>query len=117
VVHHGPFEHTSTLKLIEKTFGLSPLTARDSRALDLGVVLQDKPRRHPVPASAIPTSADVVGPANDAAAICSAASTQSVSPQPVRRHAGPHQGGVVSRPGGGSGAGMADFGKELRKRQ
>jgi phospholipase C len=116
VVHHGPFEHASTLKLIEKTFGLSPLTARDAHARDLGLVLRDRPLRHPVPASAIPTSAQVVGPVNDAAAICSAASTQSVSPDPLRRHAGPYHGGAVRRPAG-SGAGMNDLGKELRKNQ
>jgi phospholipase C len=114
VVSHGPFEHASTLKLIETTFGLSSLTARDANALDLGMVLRDEPRRHPVPASAIPASADVIGPANDAAAICSAASTPSVSPYPLARHAGPHHDGWVTRPGGGSGAGMADFGKQLR---
>jgi phospholipase C len=117
VAHQGPFEHSSTLKLIEKTFGLKSMTARDAHANDLGSVLLDKPLRHPVPASAIPTSAQVVGPVNDAAAICSATSTQSVSPHPVRRHAGPHHGGVVRRPGGGSGAGMVDFGQELRKGQ
>src|SRR5512140_3418731 len=32
VVHDGPFEHTSTLKMIESTFGLHPLTARDANA-------------------------------------------------------------------------------------
>ena len=32
VVHGGPFEHASTLKLIETTFGLTPLTARDAHA-------------------------------------------------------------------------------------
>jgi Phosphoesterase family len=30
VAHDGPFEHTSTLKMIETTFGLQPLTARDA---------------------------------------------------------------------------------------
>ena len=33
VAHDGPFEHTSSLKLIESTFGLHPLTARDTNAL------------------------------------------------------------------------------------
>ena len=53
VVHHGPFEHTSTLKLIESTFGLQPLTARDANAENLGQVLRPRPaapgpgRRHP----------------------------------------------------------------------
>ncbi|HVR11669.1 MAG TPA: alkaline phosphatase family protein, partial [Thermoanaerobaculia bacterium] len=49
VVHHGPFEHTSTLKLIETTFGLRPLTSRDAHAENLGQVLERRPRR-PVPA-------------------------------------------------------------------
>ncbi len=43
VVHHGPFEHTSTLKLIESTFGLHPLTARDAHAESLGDVLDHSP--------------------------------------------------------------------------
>ncbi|HXT91157.1 MAG TPA: alkaline phosphatase family protein, partial [Trebonia sp.] len=32
VVHEGPFEHCSSLALIESTFGLKPLTARDKNA-------------------------------------------------------------------------------------
>src|SRR6202000_992880 len=71
VVHHGPFEHTSTLKLIESTFGLNALTARDAHAENLGQVLEHSPRR-PVPAGAIPTSAQVLGPVSDPAAVCSA---------------------------------------------
>jgi len=30
VIHEGPYEHTSTLAMIESTFGLNPLTARDA---------------------------------------------------------------------------------------
>ena len=56
VVHHGPFEHASTLKLIETTFGLTPLTARDTHAENLGQVLERTPRR-PVRPGTIPTSA------------------------------------------------------------
>jgi len=86
VAHDGPFEHTSTLKMIETTFGLKPLTARDANAMNLAQVLN----RHvtaPVPPSAIPTSSEVPGPVGDAAAVCSAASVQSVSPAPVpERH-------------------------------
>ncbi|NJP44777.1 alkaline phosphatase family protein [Actinacidiphila epipremni] len=85
VVHHGPFEHASTLKMIESTFGLRALTARDAHAEDLGQVLQHTPRR-PVPHGAIPRSSDVLGPVSDAAAICSAASTPSISPDPVGTH-------------------------------
>ena len=82
VAHDGPFEHTSTLKMIETIFGLKPLTARDANAMNLAQVLN----RHvtaPVPQSAIPTSSQVPGPSGDAAALCSAASVQSVSPAPV----------------------------------
>jgi phospholipase C len=86
VAHDGPFEHTSTLKMIESTFGLHPLTARDANAMDLGQVLRHEVRA-PGPASAIPTSNQVPGPATDAAAVCSAASVQSVSPPPTSRHA------------------------------
>ena len=82
VVHHGPFEHTSTLKMIETTFGLQPLTARDAHARNLRQVLRHEVR-HIVPESAIPTSSQVPGPTADAAAVCSAASVQSVSPSPV----------------------------------
>jgi phospholipase C len=117
VVHHGPFEHTSTLKLIESTFGLSSLTARDANALDLGLVLQDKPRRDRVPQGAIPTSDQVVGPVNDATAMCGASSVQSVSPEPLRRHAGPDRSGYVAESGSPTGAGMATFGKGLLKGQ
>src|SRR5262245_4447294 len=84
VAHAGPFEHTSTLKLIESTFGLRPLTARDANAMNLGQILHRRVRR-PVPAGAIPTSSQVPGPADDAAAFCSAASVQSTSPAPVSR--------------------------------
>jgi phospholipase C len=116
VIHHGPFEHASTLKLIESTFGLQPITARDAHAENLAQVLEHKPRR-PVPAGAIPTSSEVAGPANDAAAVCSAASVQSVSPAPV--HVGKHYPHVpvLSQPGKPSGAGMAAFGRELGKDQ
>jgi len=55
VVHHGPFEHASTLKLIESTFGLPALTARDANAQNLARVLADRPCNR-VPAGAIPTS-------------------------------------------------------------
>jgi phospholipase C len=82
VAHDGPFEHTSTLKMIESTFGLRSLTARDANAMDLSQVLQHRVRQ-PVPQTAIPASSQVPGPADDAAAVCSAASVQSASPAPV----------------------------------
>jgi len=114
VVHEGPFEHCSTLKLIENTFGLQPLTARDSNALDLGNVLISHPRP-PVRQDAIPTSSQVPGPANDAAAVCSAASVQSVSPRPVRRGQAPDQQQPYVRSGWPTGSGMAGFGSQYRK--
>jgi len=107
VAHSGPFEHTSTLKMIESTFGLHPLTARDGNAMDLRQVLNKKVRQ-PVPPSAIPTSSQVPGPDSDAAAFCSAASVQSVSPSPVskgKHHPAPHAAvQPADRPGLGMGA-------------
>jgi phospholipase C len=118
VVHNGPFEHTSTLKLIESTFGLQPLTARDANAQNLGQVLLRQPRQ-PVPAGAIPTSSQVMGPVSDAAAICSADSVQSVSPPPVRGDDQGQDAAAAAFRGsagvGVSGAGMVAFGREYRQ--
>ncbi|HEX5116867.1 MAG TPA: alkaline phosphatase family protein [Pseudonocardiaceae bacterium] len=110
VVHHGPFEHTSTLKLIESTFGLSALTARDANAEDLGQVLEREPRR-PVRSGAIPRSDQVLGPVSDAAAICGADSARSVSPQPVHRGNGHGDG---PKPRDYNGSGMTTFGREYK---
>ncbi|MBO0784533.1 MAG: phospholipase [Actinobacteria bacterium] len=115
VVHRGPFEHASTLKLIESTFGLQPLTARDANALDLGLALRDSPRPHPVSPGAIPASSQVPGPPDGAAAVCSAASVQSVSPAPVRH--GTRRGlpqSPVPSSGFPSGSGMAELGRQRR---
>ncbi|MGW0628757.1 alkaline phosphatase family protein [Streptomyces sp. NPDC002758] len=111
VAHHGPFEHASSLKLIENTFGLRPLTARDANAQDLGRVLHNKPRRS-VPAGAIPTSAEVLGPVSDAAAACSAGSAPSVSPAPLQtgHHGGKHPATVEPQA-----PGMATFGRQFLK--
>jgi phospholipase C len=114
VVHDGPFEHCSSLKLIENTFGLQPLTARDANALDLGTVLHSHPRPH-VRHGAIPTSSKVPGPANDAAAVCSAASVQSVSPPPVQSGQAPDLRQPYVRSGWPTGSGMAGFGSQYRK--
>jgi phospholipase C len=114
VDHHGPYDHTSTLKLIESTFGLPSLTARDAHARSLGHVLERRPRR-PVPAGEIPTSSEVLGPVSDAAAICSAGSVPSVSPAPVHRGKRPEHAAVLSRSGVPSGAGMVNFGREYRQ--
>jgi phospholipase C len=115
VVHHGPFEHTSTLKLIESTFGLTSLTARDANAENLGDVLERRPR-HPVRKGVIPTSSQVLGPVSDAAAICSAGSVQSVSPQPEHRDRGPHR-HQTHASGYPTGSGMAGLGRDIRKNQ
>jgi phospholipase C len=113
VIHHGPYEHASTLKLIESTFGLQSLTARDANARDLGEVLERFPRRA-VRAGAVPRSSEVPGPANDAAAVCSAASVQSVSPRPVRLGRGDGDPNKHHRSGYPTGHGMAGFGRKLR---
>jgi phospholipase C len=114
VEHHGPYEHTSTLKLIESTFGLHSLTARDAHARNLRRVLDRHPGR-PVPAGAIPTSSQVLGPVSDPAAICSADSVPSVSPAPVHRGERRAEAPVLHRSGVPSGAGMVNFGREARK--
>ena len=114
VAHDGPFEHTSTLKMIESTFGLHPLTARDANAKDLRQVLRH-PVKNPVPASAIPTSDEVPGPASDAAAVCSARSVQSVSPPPTSRHR--HESGLgVPSAGRQTDIGMAALARYYRGR-
>ena len=116
VVHAGPFEHTSTLRLIETAFGLQTLTARDANARNLAQVLTPTPRR-PVHDGAIPASSQVPGPATDVAAVCSAASVQSVSPVPVQSGAAPARAATVPASGVPSGAGMVNFGRQYRNRQ
>ncbi len=126
VRHEGPFEHCSSLALIESVFGLTPLTARDRNARNIRDVLLP----HPVPSqfavqpSCIPTSSDVIGPAisppseselqilegtaqYDPAAICSADSVQSVSPAPVNDPPLPQSFGGIRGLTGTSG--MADL--------
>ncbi|HXW47505.1 MAG TPA: alkaline phosphatase family protein [Streptosporangiaceae bacterium] len=132
VVHDGPFEHCSSLALIESTFGLTPLTARDRYARNLQEVLLPYPvaGRWAVQPSAIPTSSDVIGPAisppsesllqvlegtasYDPADICSADSVQSVSPAPVNDPALPQTFGGI--PGLHGTSGMDDlFGNYFR---
>ncbi|HEX6967251.1 MAG TPA: alkaline phosphatase family protein [Micromonosporaceae bacterium] len=131
IVHEGPFEHCSNLALIESTFGLKPLTARDKNARNLEQILLPKPApaHKVVNPSAIPTSADVIGPAIsppmetlaevltgtaafDPAAICSADSVQSVSPAPLNHPPHPQTFGGV--PGLTGTAGMANMLKSAR---
>lgn len=126
VLHEGPFEHCSSLALIESTFGLTPLTARDRHARNLQDVLlpYPVPGRYAVQPSSIPTSSDVIGPAIsppsesllevlegtaafDPADICSADSVQSVSPEPVNYPPLPQTFGGI--PGLNGTAGMADL--------
>jgi phospholipase C len=114
VVHDGPFEHCSTLKLIENIFGLLPLTARDANALDLGAVLRSGPRPH-VPQDAIPTSSQVPGPASGAAAVCNSASVQSVSPPPAQLGQAPASPPAYARSGWPTGSGMSAFGSQHKK--
>jgi len=82
VIHEGPYEHTSTLAMIESTFGLNPLTARDANALNLSQVIGTT-KRTDDPSSLVPISALVPGPDTGAAAACSITSTQSVPPSPL----------------------------------
>jgi phospholipase C len=115
VINAGPFEHASTLALIETTFGLKPLTARDANAFNLNHVLV-KYARPSVPSGAIPRSSDVPGPANDAAAVCSAASVQSVSPLPVRKGGPGSDAPPIATSGWPTGSGMAGLGAQLKNK-
>jgi phospholipase C len=126
VVKLGPFEHTSSLALIESTFGLHPLTARDKHARNLKDALLPHvvPAREKVKPSAIPKSSNVIGPkisppsesilqvlegtaSFDPADICSADSVQSVSPEPVNHPALPRAFGAIHGLTGTSG--LADL--------
>jgi phospholipase C len=113
VVHAGPFEHTSTLKLIESTFGLNPLTKRDTTANNLGQVLLRQPRS-PVAPGTIPTSSQVMGPVTGAEAACSAGSVQSVSPPPLAVHVQLMPASAAPGAPAASGAGMVQFGRAYR---
>jgi phospholipase C len=133
VGHAGPFEHCSSLALIESTFGLSPLTARDRHARNLQEILlpYPVPGRFAVQPSRIPTSSDVIGPAIsppsesllevlegtaefDPAAVCSADSVQSVSPEPVNHPRRPQTFGGI--PGLTGTSGMSDLLRKQRGR-
>jgi len=96
--------------MIESTFGLHPLTARDANAMDLRQVLRHNPAG-PVPAGAIPASSQVPGPASDAAAFCSAASVPSVSPAPVSK-AKQHAAAPAAQPADRPGLGMAALARQ-----
>jgi phospholipase C len=68
-----------------------------------------------VPAGAIPTSSQVLGPVSDPAAVCSADSVQSVAPGPLRHGHGPHASGPLRPSGWPTGAGMAGLAREQRQ--
>ena len=84
VVGGGPYEHTSSLAMMESLWGLHPLTARDAHARNLLGALDLRHRRSSDPSALIPTAAQVGGPAVGLAAACSLpTATPSVSPAPV----------------------------------
>ncbi|HTW99994.1 MAG TPA: alkaline phosphatase family protein [Acidimicrobiales bacterium] len=96
VIHSGPFEHTSTLALIESTFGLNSLTARDANTKNLAQLLLGAPAASPVdPASSADSGPPISAPSEtlttilegtanfDPAAQCRESSVQSVSPAAV----------------------------------
>jgi phospholipase C len=129
VVHAGPYEHCSSLALIESTFGLTPLTARDKNARNLQELLLPLPVPLRVPPASIPTSSQVIGPAIsppsesllqvltgtaafDPAAVCSADSVQSVSPPPVHVSSRPWV--STASPNLTGTAGMADLSRHYR---
>ncbi|HEX3541996.1 MAG TPA: alkaline phosphatase family protein [Acidimicrobiales bacterium] len=60
VVHGGPYEHTSILRMIESRWNLPPLTARDANAKNLADVLNFN-APNTVAAGAIPSPAIVPG--------------------------------------------------------
>jgi hypothetical protein len=82
--------------------------------MDLRQVLNKKVRQ-PVPSSAIPTSSQVSGPANDAAAFCSATSTQSTSPAPVAKGRKSAAAPVLPQSGYPTGTGMAGLASHYQK--
>ncbi len=126
VVHEGPFQHCSSLALIESTFGLQSLTERDRHARNLQELLLPRPvpPGFAVPSRSIPTSTEVIGPVIsspkesllqvltgtaefDPGAMCSADSVQSVSPAPVNSSSHRHKSSVA--PGLRGTAGMAEL--------
>jgi hypothetical protein len=100
--------------MIESAFGLRPLTARDANAMDLRQVLRHEVRQ-PVPDSAIPASSQVPGPADDAAAVCSAASAQSVSPAPLSKGKANTAAHALPQSGYPAGDGMAGLAHRYNK--
>jgi hypothetical protein len=57
----------------------------------------------------------VLGPVSDPAAICSADSVQSVSPEPVHTGRGKPHHTLIPQSGSPTGAGMVGFGRKYRE--
>jgi phospholipase C len=87
VVHDGPYEHTSVLKMIEWRWGLPPLTARDANARNLAEVLDFSSVRTdtpdvPVLASFVSLPCAIVGSAKSPPAPVPKAATSTTAPAP-----------------------------------
>jgi phospholipase C len=88
VVHDGPYEHTSVLKMIEWRWGLQPLTARDANANNLAEVLDFSTRRTDSPP--VPVLASFVSVA------CGPSSVAKHPPTPIARAAPPTDGDAAA---------------------
>jgi len=93
VVHDGPFEHSSVLRMIEWRWGLAPLTARDANARNLAEALDFSQARTDAPPIPQPTPAVSVR--------CGPLSVAAHPPAPI---SSPAPGGAAT-PAGSSGSG------------
>jgi phospholipase C len=91
VVHsEGPYEHASTLAMIESLFGLQPVhtdaatgaKTRDGYSTNLRNALNPLPRSDD-PSASIPRSTDIPGPLTGLAAACGVTSVQAAPPAAV----------------------------------
>jgi phospholipase C len=124
IVSDGPYEHASTLCMIESLFGLDPIytdpttgdKTRDGYARNLQAVLSTTARTDD-PSTSIPRSTDVLGPVTGAAAACLPTSQVSVSPAAASPPAGlPEFSAPVEVPVGLAGtAGLAALGVRMRR--
>ena len=116
VVHDGPFEHTSTLKLIESTFGLQPLTAGTPTPRTWPRCSSTRPATttyRPARSRRAPTCQ---GPPTTRRRSAARPASSRSRPTPVRKHRhGFAEAHVLHKPGYPTGSGMAGFGKEFRK--
>jgi phospholipase C len=124
IVSDGPYEHASTLCMIESLFGLDPIytdpttgdKTRDGYAKNLQAVLSTTARTDD-PSTSIPRSSAVLGPVTGAAAACLPTSQVSVSPAAVSPPPGlPEFSTPVEVPVGLAGtAGLAALGVRMRR--